>query len=124
VCVLTYREGIAFSDAYALPLGPNLVFGVGNLGAERHSKKARPTPASSEWDGRVAGALSSWMWQNASRATAEHKITTLSRMHHDAISVLLISVAACLVLAILILSSTQAAQLTPDQINMLPLWGP
>jgi hypothetical protein len=73
---------------------------------------------------RHTGALSSWMWQNASRATAEHKITALSRMHHDAISVLLIAVIACLVLAILILSSTEAAQLTPDQINMLPLWGP
>jgi hypothetical protein len=45
-------------------------------------------------------------------------------MHEDAISVILISVIACLVLAILILGSPEAAQLTPEQINLLPLWGP
>ena len=68
--------------------------------------------------------LSSWMWQYASRATTDHKTTTLSRMHEDAISVILISVIACLVLAILILGSPEAAQLTPGQINLLPSWGP
>jgi hypothetical protein len=45
-------------------------------------------------------------------------------MHDDAISVILIAVIACLVLAILILGSPEAAQLTPEQINLLPLWGP
>ena len=68
--------------------------------------------------------LSSWMWQYASRATTDHKTTTLSRMHDDVISVILIAVIACLVLAILILGSPEAAQLTPKQINLLPLWGP
>ena len=57
-------------------------------------------------------------------ATTDHKTTTLSRMHDDAISAILISVIACLVLAILILSSPEAAQLTPEQINLLPSWGP
>ena len=57
-------------------------------------------------------------------ATTDHKTTTLSRMHDDAISVILIAVIACLVLAILILGSPEAAQLTPEQINLLPLWGP
>ena len=68
--------------------------------------------------------LSSWMWQYASRATTDYKTTTLSRMHDDVTSVILISVIACLVLAILILGSPEAAQLTPKQINLLPLWGP
>jgi hypothetical protein len=45
-------------------------------------------------------------------------------MHDDVISAILIAVIACLVLAILILSSPEAAQLTPKQINLLPLWGP
>ena len=56
--------------------------------------------------------------------TTDHKTTTLSRMHDDAISAILIAVIACLVLAILILSSREAAQLTPEQIDLLPLWGP
>jgi hypothetical protein len=68
--------------------------------------------------------LSSWMWQYASRATTDYKTTTLSRMHDDVISAILIAVIACLVLAILIMSSPEAAQLTPKQINLLPLWGP
>ena len=68
--------------------------------------------------------LSSWMWQYASRATTDYKTTTLSRMHDDVTSMILISVIACLVLAILILGSPEAAQLTPKQINLLPLWGP
>ena len=68
--------------------------------------------------------LSSWMWQYARGATTDHKTSTLSRMHDDAISAILIVVIACLVLAILILSSPEAAQLTPKQINLLPLWGP
>ena len=68
--------------------------------------------------------LSSWMWQYASRATTDYKTTTLSRMHDDVISAILIAVMACLVLAILIMSSPEAAQLTPKQINLLPLWGP
>ena len=54
----------------------------------------------------------------------DHKTTTLSRMHDDAISAIFITVIACLVLAILVLSSPEAAQLTPEQINLLPLWGP
>ena len=54
----------------------------------------------------------------------DHKTTTLSRMHDNSISVILIAVIACLVLAILILNSPEAAQLTPEQINLLPLWGP
>ena len=70
-------------------------------------------------------ALSSWMWQYALRgATTDHKTTTLSSMHDDATSVILTSVIACLVLAILILRSPEAAQLTPEQINLPPLWGP
>ena len=68
--------------------------------------------------------LSSWTWQYASRATTDYETTTLSRMHDDVTSVILISVIACLVLTILILGSPEAAQLTPKQINLLPLWGP
>ena len=56
--------------------------------------------------------------------TTDHKTTTLSRMRDDATSAILIAVIACLVLAILILSSPEAAQLTPEQINLLPLWRP
>ena len=53
-----------------------------------------------------------------------HKRTTLSRQPGDATSAILILVIACLVLAILILASPEAAQLTPEQINQLALWGP
>jgi hypothetical protein len=52
-----------------------------------------------------------------------HKKTALSRKHGDATSVILILVIACLVLATLILRTPEAAQLTPEQIDLLPLWG-
>ena len=41
----------------------------------------------------------------------------------DAAPVILILVIACLVLAILFLHTPEAAQLTPEQIDLLPLWG-
>jgi hypothetical protein len=53
-----------------------------------------------------------------------YKRTTLSRKNGDETSVILILVIACLVLATLILGSPEAAQLSPEQINRLPLWGP
>jgi hypothetical protein len=49
------------------------------------------------------------------------KITIMSSMHDDATSVILITVIACLVLAISILGSPEAAQLTPGQINVAVL---
>jgi hypothetical protein len=52
-----------------------------------------------------------------------HKTTALSRKNGDAAPVILILVIACLVLAILILRTLEAAQLTPEQIDLLPLWG-
>ena len=55
---------------------------------------------------------------------AGQKTTGLSKKHGDATSAILILVIGCLVLAILILCTPEAAQLTPEQINELPLWGP
>ena len=52
-----------------------------------------------------------------------HKTTEFSSKNGDAAPVILILVIACLVLAILILRTPQAAQLTPEQIDLLPLWG-
>lgn len=52
------------------------------------------------------------------------KTTGLSKKHSDAISAILMLVIGCLVLAMLILCSPEAAQLTTEQINPLPLWGP
>jgi hypothetical protein len=37
--------------------------------------------------------------------------------------VILILVIACLALAILILCTPEAAQLTPEQTDLLPMWG-
>jgi hypothetical protein len=48
----------------------------------------------------------------------------LSSKYGDATSAILIVVIACLVSAILILGSPEAALLTPEQIDLLPLWGP
>jgi hypothetical protein len=42
----------------------------------------------------------------------------------DAAAPILIFVIACLILAILILRSPDAAVLTPGQIALMPLWGP
>jgi hypothetical protein len=42
----------------------------------------------------------------------------------DATAPILIFVIACLILAILILRSPDAAVLTPSQIALMPLWGP
>ena len=50
---------------------------------------------------------------------AGQKPTALSSKHGDAVSAIL--VIACLVLATLILGTPEAAQLTPEQINQLPL---
>jgi hypothetical protein len=52
---------------------------------------------------------------------AGQKPKALSSKHGDAVSTILILVIACLVLAILILGTPEAAQLTPEQINQLPL---
>ena len=52
-----------------------------------------------------------------------HRTTALPRKHGDAAPVILILVIACLVLATLILRTPEAAQLTPEQIDLLPLWG-
>jgi hypothetical protein len=53
-----------------------------------------------------------------------YKTTASSSQKGDATSPILILVIACLVLAILILCSPETAQLTPEQINLLPLWEP
>ena len=53
-----------------------------------------------------------------------HKTKALLSKNGDAAPVILILVIACLVLATLILGSPEAAQLSPEQINRLPLWGP
>lgn len=55
---------------------------------------------------------------------AGQKTTGLSKKHGDATPAILILVIGCLVLAILILYLPETAQLTPEQINQLPLWGP
>jgi hypothetical protein len=52
-----------------------------------------------------------------------HKTTALSSKNGDAAPVIFILVIACLVLAILILRTPEAAQLTPEQIDLLPMWG-
>jgi hypothetical protein len=50
-----------------------------------------------------------------------YKKSTLSRKNGDATSVILILVIACVVLTILVLASPETIQLTPEQINQLPL---
>ena len=55
---------------------------------------------------------------------AGQRTTAPSRKRGDTTAAILIWVIACLVLAILILLSPEAAQLTPEQIRQLPLWGP
>jgi hypothetical protein len=55
---------------------------------------------------------------------AGQKTTKLSKKHGDATTTILVLVIACLVFAILILRLPEAAQLTPEQISLLPLWGP
>ena len=52
-----------------------------------------------------------------------HATKTLSSTNGNAAPVILILVIACLVLAILFLHTPEAAQLTPEQIDLLPLWG-
>ena len=52
-----------------------------------------------------------------------HETTALSSKNGDAAPVIFILVIACLVLAILILRTPEAAQLTPEQIDLLPMWG-
>jgi hypothetical protein len=52
-----------------------------------------------------------------------HKTTALSSKNGDAAPVIFILVIACLVLAILILRTPEVAQLTPEQIDSLPMWG-
>jgi hypothetical protein len=42
----------------------------------------------------------------------------------DAAAPILIFVIACLILAILILRSSDAAALTPGEMALMPLWGP
>jgi hypothetical protein len=53
-----------------------------------------------------------------------YKTTASSSKQGDATSPIMILVIACLVLAILILGSPEAAHLAPEQTNLLPLWGP
>jgi hypothetical protein len=53
-----------------------------------------------------------------------HKTLASSSKQCDTSSTILIAVIACLVLAILILGSPDAAQPTPEQINHPPLLGP
>ena len=45
-------------------------------------------------------------------------------MGDDTISTVLIFVIACLLLAVSIVGSPRTAELTPEQMNLLPLWGP
>jgi hypothetical protein len=52
-----------------------------------------------------------------------HETMALSSKNGDAAPVIFILVIACLVLAILILRTPEAAQLTPEQIDLLPMWG-
>ena len=52
-----------------------------------------------------------------------HATKTLSSTNGNAAPVILILVIACLVLAISFLHTPEAAQLTPEQIDLLPLWG-
>jgi|HubBroStandDraft_6_1064221.scaffolds.fasta_scaffold1439612_1 hypothetical protein len=52
-----------------------------------------------------------------------HKTKALLSKNGDAAPVILILVIACLVLAISFLHTPEAAQLTPEQIDLLPLWG-
>ena len=52
-----------------------------------------------------------------------HATKTLSSTNGNAAPVILILVIACLALAILILCTPEAAQLTPEQTDLLPMWG-
>jgi len=52
-----------------------------------------------------------------------HKTKALLSKNGDAAPVILILVIACLALAILILCTPEAAQLTPEQTDLLPMWG-
>jgi hypothetical protein len=61
---------------------------------------------------------------NMTLQQAGQKTTGLSKKRGDATSAILILVIGCLVLAILILYLPETAQLTPEQINQLPLLGP
>jgi hypothetical protein len=52
-----------------------------------------------------------------------HATKTLSSTNGNAAPVILILVIACLALAILILCTPEAAQLTPEQTDLPPMWG-
>lgn len=52
-----------------------------------------------------------------------HATKTLSSKNGNAAPVILILVIACLALAILILRTPEAAQLTPEQTDLLHMWG-
>jgi hypothetical protein len=56
--------------------------------------------------------------------TSRTKEDTIVEEARRRYSTMLVLVIACLVFAILILRSPEAAQLTPEQISLLPLWGP
>jgi hypothetical protein len=53
-----------------------------------------------------------------------YKTTASSSKQGDGSSPILVLIIACLVLTILILGSPDAAQLTPEQLTHLPLFGP